>query len=96
MKVRVTNTGDRDGIEIVEVYFNDLVSSVITPVKQLIAFDRVPLKSKETKEIEFNLDTMALSLVKADETRVIEPGDFDIMVGGSSKDKDLLKTTIRI
>jgi beta-glucosidase len=96
VSVNVTNVGSRDGVEVVQLYFNDPVSSIITPVKQLIEFERVPLKAKETKTVSFNLDYSSLSLVRADETRVVEPGEFHIMVGGDSREQSLLTTVISI
>ncbi|MCL1830193.1 MAG: glycoside hydrolase family 3 C-terminal domain-containing protein, partial [Oscillospiraceae bacterium] len=96
VSVNVTNVGSRDGVEVVQLYFNDPVSTIITPVKQLIEFERVPLKAKETKTVSFNLDYSSLSLVRADETRVVEPGEFHIMVGGDSREQSLLTTVISI
>lgn len=90
--VDVTNAGERGGVEIVQVYFNDCVSSVLTPVKQLIAFKRVPLKAGEKKRVSFTLNKEDFSLVTPDERRIVEPGRFVLMVGASAKDEDLLKT----
>ncbi len=90
--VDVTNAGKRDGVEIVQVYFNDCVSSVLTPVKQLIAFKRVPLKAGEKKHVSFTLNREDFSLITPDERRIVEPGKFVLMVGASAKDENLLKT----
>ncbi|HWR19014.1 MAG TPA: glycoside hydrolase family 3 N-terminal domain-containing protein [Clostridia bacterium] len=90
--VDVTNAGERDGVETVQVYFNDCVSSVLSPVKQLIAFKRVPLKAGEKKRVSFTLNKDDFSLVTPDERRIVEPGRFVLMVGASAKDEDLLKT----
>ena len=92
LRVDVTNEGDMDGIETVQVYFNDRVSSVLTPVKQLIAFERVALKAGETRRVSFALTKEDFSLVTPDERRVTEEGSFLLMVGSSSRDEDLLKT----
>lgn len=91
-RVTVTNTGSRAGRETVQVYFRDCVSSVLTPVKQLIAFRQVDLQPGETKTVSFQLNRMDFSLVNAQEQRVVEPGKFLLMAGHSSKDDDLLKT----
>jgi beta-glucosidase len=94
--VDVTNTGKMDGIETVQVYFRDCVSSVMTPVKQLIAFNRIPLKAGETRNVEFRLHREDFSLVTPDEHRVTEPGDFIVMIGSSSRDQDLLKIKLTL
>lgn len=96
LRVQVKNTGKRDGTETVQVYFRDLVSSVLTPVKKLIRFARVPLKAGESKTVEFTLDINDFSLVNANEERVTEPGKFVIMAGGSSDDNGLQKSTFEI
>ena len=89
--VQVSNTGARAGLETVQVYFRDLVSSVMTPVKNLIAYKQVELAPGETKTVEIQLERMDFSLVNRREERVVEPGEFMLMVGHSSKDADLLK-----
>ncbi len=92
LKVTVTNTGVRDGKEVVQIYFRDLVSSVMTPVKRLIAFRKIALSAGESKTLEFEFTRKDFSLVNAQEERVTETGEFEIMAGGSSDDGDLLKT----
>jgi len=94
--VKLTNTGSRAGSETAQVYVRDLVSSVITPVKRLIAFQKVALAAGESRELVFQLKRDDFSLVRADETRVVEPGEFTLFVGGSSKDGDLLSQTITL
>ena len=95
LSVAVRNTGDRNGIETVQVYFHDLVSSVTQPVKRLVAFQRVPLKSGEKKTIEFEIPCDKLTLIDADCKRVFEPGEFDLMVGPSSVSYQTLRITYR-
>ena len=95
-EVDVTNAGDVAGTEVVQVYMHDLVGSVIRPVKQLIAFTRVTLIPGETKRVAIQLRRDDFSLVNRDEQRVVEPGDFELFVGHSSKDDDLLKTTFTL
>jgi beta-glucosidase len=92
--VIVTNKSRTAGIETVQLYVNDAVSSVMTPVKQLIAFERVYLKAGESKAVTFRLDPSAFTLVLPDETRVVEPGTFVLMVGGDSRDGSLLQTEL--
>lgn len=91
LRVQVKNTGKREGVETVQVYFRDFVSSVITPVKRLIAFRKVQLRAGEKKEIQFTFTRTDFSFVNAKEERVTEPGEFELMVGGSSADSDLIK-----
>lgn len=91
-----TNTGDVTGTEVVQVYIHDLVASVLRPVKQLIAFTRVTLAPGETQRVSIPLKRADFSLVNHAGVRVVEPGDFDLMVGHSSKDEDLLKVRVRI
>jgi len=94
--VDVTNRGDREGTEIVQLYINDLYSSVTTPVKELRGFERINLKAGETRTVTLGLPFEDLSLVNRDLQRVVEPGEFEILAGGSSRDRDLLKTVIRV
>ena len=89
-QVTVTNTGDRKGLETVQVYFRDMVSSVLTPVKQLIAYQQTELQPQESKRLTFRLQKSDFSLVNRKEERVVEPGAFRLMVGHSAKDTDLL------
>ncbi len=89
--VTVANTGDRDGVEIVQMYINDCVSSVARPVKELKGFERVSLKAGESKEVSFTITPEKLAFLNIRMQRVVEPGDFEVMVGGSSRDADLLK-----
>ena len=91
VSVDVTNTGSRSGFETVQIYFRDCVSSVMTPDRQLIAFEKIFLDAKETQNVKLTLDCKDFSLVTPDERRVTEPGEFMIMVGSSSKDQDLLQ-----
>ncbi len=94
--VDVTNAGDMAGREVVQVYMHDEVASVIRPVKQLIAFAHAELAPGETKTVTIQLKKEDFSLINRDEQRVVEPGAFTLMVGHSSKDADLLKTTFTL
>ena len=95
-RVTVRNTGSRDGATVVQMYYNDVYSSVITPVKQLCGFERVELAAGEAKEIAFTFKREDFALVTPDERYVTETGLFEIMAGLSSKDEDLLKIEFRI
>ena len=88
--VEVENTGARDGSEVVQVYLSDLVTSVTWVQKSLVAFARVPLKAGERRRVEFEIPYQRLALVDAYEQRVVEPGEFEIAVGPSSRDFELL------
>ena len=96
VSVDITNTGDRDGAEIVQLYFNDKVSSVMTPVKQLVRFEKVFLKAGEKKTVSFKLTPEDFSIVNYDEKRVVEAGEIELMIGKSSLDEELQKQTITI
>jgi beta-glucosidase len=78
------NTGARDGTEIVQVYLSDLVTSVTWVNKTLVAFARVPLRAGEQRTVRLTVPHERLALVNAYEQRVVEPGEFELQVGGSS------------
>ena len=85
--VDVKNTGKREGQEIVQLYINDVKSSVPRPVKELKAFEKVSLKAGETKTVKFTIDKTALSFFDAAKHDwVSEPGDFKALIGASSTD----------
>lgn len=94
--VTVENTGSRAGLETVQVYVRDVVSSVLTPVKRLIAYQQVMLQPGEKKEICFRFDRNDFALVNRREETVVESGEFLLMAGHSSKDEDLLKTSFHL
>ncbi|MBQ9748452.1 MAG: glycoside hydrolase family 3 C-terminal domain-containing protein [Clostridia bacterium] len=82
VSVNVTNTGEMDGYETVEMYENDLYSSVLTPERQLCGFKKVFVRAGETVRVELPLAVNDLALVNAEEKTVVEPGQFEILVGG--------------
>ena len=87
ISVPVTNTGDREGKEILELYISDLKSSVDRPVKELKGFSKVSLMPGETKTVTFEIGEDALSYFDADKHEwVCEPGDFEALIGSSSAD----------
>lgn len=96
VKVDVTNTGDREGAETIQVYVHDVVSSVMTVGKKLVAFDKVILAPGEKKTVSITLQAEDFALINANCETVVEPGEFVVMVGKSSKDEDLLKITVAI
>lgn len=81
---KVTNTGDRDGSEVVQLYIRDNVSSTYTPPIQLKGFKKTPIKKGKTEEIEFILTQDDLALYNIEMNRVTEEGEFTVMVGSAS------------
>ncbi|MFH6948029.1 glycoside hydrolase family 3 N-terminal domain-containing protein [Flavobacterium sp. FlaQc-51] len=94
VSIDVKNTGKFDGDEVVQLYINDVYSSVTTPRKTLKGFKRLFIKKGETKKVEFTLTPDELSLWNREMKRVVEPGDFEVMVGGNSV--DLQKTNFKV
>lgn len=86
LSVKVTNTGSRDGVEVVQWYVRDLVGSVTRPIMELKGFERVGLKAGESREVTFRLDNSNLSFYRKDMTFGSEPGKFLVFVGGNSRD----------
>jgi len=86
VSVDVTNTGPRAGDEVAQLYIRDAVSMATQPVKQLRGFRRVTLQPGETRTITFELGPEHLAYHGPDMKRVVEPGRFDVMVGGNSVD----------
>ncbi|MBL7740910.1 MAG: beta-glucosidase BglX [Chitinophagaceae bacterium] len=84
--VIVTNTGSKDGKEVVQLYIRDIVGSVTRPVKELKGFQKIELKAGEAKTISFNITTNDLKFYNYDLKYDWEPGDFLIMIGGNSKE----------
>jgi beta-glucosidase len=82
----VKNTGNSDGDEVVQLYIRDELASVARPIKELKGFQRIALKVGETKKVSFQLGPDELSMLDKDLNRLVEAGDFRIMIGASSKD----------
>jgi beta-glucosidase len=96
VSVTVTNTGKVAGDEVVQMYIHDVVGTVTRPVKELKGFVRVNLKAGETKTIRFDIGPDKLKMWDLNMKYIIESGDFEIMVGSSSDDKDLQKTVLKV
>ena len=94
--VEVKNTGSCDGVEVVQMYIRDMVSSVTRPVKELKGFTRVALRPGESRTITFTLGPDQLAFTNIRKERAVEPGAFAIMVGTSSRDSDLTKAMLRV
>ena len=94
--VSVKNTGNREGTETVQMYIRDQVSSVTRPVKELKGFQKVSLKPGESKTVTLEITHELLSFYDINMKYVVEPGDFEIMVGNSSRDADLQKVVLSV
>ena len=96
VSVNIKNVGEIAGDEIVQLYISDKYSSITRPVKELKAYQRVSLKPGESKEIIFELNKSAFAYYDSEMNYVVEAGDFDILVGNSSRDEDLKNTNFNI
>lgn len=82
----IENTGTRDGEEVAQLYIRDCIASTVQPVKQLRGFERIAIKRGEKRTVTFNLRPEDFEIIGIDSKPVIEPGDFEIMIGSSSDD----------
>ena len=94
--VTVTNTGSRDGDEIVQMYTHDPAARVARPVKELKGFRRIHLKAGESTQVSFEITPELLKYYDADLNHVIDPGEIEVMVGPDSDDRNLRKSTITV
>jgi len=94
--VTVTNSGSREGTEVVQLYIRDLVSSVTRPIKELKGFQKISLAAGETKTVAIDITPESLAFYDINMKYVVEPGDFAIMVGSSSRDVDLQKVILTV
>lgn len=85
-RVTVTNTGNFDGEEVVQLYIRDVVTSITRPVKELKGFQKIFLKAGESKEVSFTLSEEDLKFYNYDLDFVAEPGEFIVFIGGNSED----------
>ncbi|MFC2076943.1 glycoside hydrolase family 3 C-terminal domain-containing protein [candidate division KSB1 bacterium] len=95
ISLEVSNTGDREGADVVQLYVNDVLSSMVTPVIELKGFEKIVLKPGETKTVKFELSGEDLALLDEELKRVTEPGIFEIMIGKSSAEI-VLRDSLRI
>lgn len=80
--VDVTNTGDREGDEVVQLYLTDVAATAAVPIRTLVGFDRISLRPREKRSVTFTITARQMSLIDERGKRVIEPGEFLISVGG--------------
>ena len=85
ISVEVSNTGSMDGEEVVQLYFRDLVGSLTRPIKELKGFQKIMLKTGETKTVNFTVDAKMLQFYTVNKKWEVEPGDFEIWIGTDSK-----------
>lgn len=95
VSVNLTNTSDRDGDEVVQVYYRDLVAQVTRPVKELCAFKKVNLNAKSSQEVSFSIPAKRFGYFTADYQFIVEPGAFALWVGPSSDEGLTTEFTIR-
>jgi len=92
----IENTGKCEDTETVQLYLHDVVASIMTADKRLIAFKKINLTPGEKQTVSINLSRKDFTLVNADCEAVVEPGDFVLMAGKSSKDEDMIKITVAL
>ena len=94
VSVDVTNTGDYDAAEVVQCYIRDIACRYARPVKELKGFERIWLRKGETKTVSISLTEQELSSYDAEGNPYFEPGEFDIMIGGNSRDVQTHRITV--
>jgi beta-glucosidase len=94
--VDVTNTGQRQGTEVVQMYIRDRISSVTRPVKELKGFRKISLQPVQTQTVALDITPESLAFYDVNMNYVVEPGEFDIVVGSSSRDCDLQKVVLTV
>ncbi|HEY1789338.1 MAG TPA: glycoside hydrolase family 3 N-terminal domain-containing protein [Verrucomicrobiae bacterium] len=94
--VDVTNTGRRAGTETVQLYIRDIVSSVTRPVKELKGFQKIELQPGESKTVALDITPESLAFYDVRMNYVVEPGEFEVMIGNSSRDGDLQKVILKV
>ena len=92
----VTNTGKRSGTEIVQLYIGDIVTSVSWTDRELKAFKRITLEAGETRTVEFNIPVSDCSIVDAQGHRIVENGEFEVLIGHSSWRSDLQRAVFAV
>ena len=93
--VTVTNTGERDGAEVVQLYLRDLVGSITRPVMELKGFEKIFLRAGESQTVSFQITPDLLRFYDYNLNHVAEPGDFDVMIGGGSQTVKTARLTLR-
>jgi beta-glucosidase len=94
--IDVKNIGNRTGTEVVQLYIRDVISSVTRPVKELKGFEKITLEPGKSKTVELEIKPEHLAFYDIDMNYVVEAGEFEIMVGNSSRDEDLQKIILQV
>ena len=94
--VTLANTGDRPGVEVVQAYVGDLVTSYSWTDRELKAFRRVELQPGESATVTFNIPVADCTIVDPDARRIVEPGEFELLIGHSSRREDLKRATFTV
>ncbi len=95
-EITLTNTGERKGTEVVQAYIGDIVTSYSWTDRELKAFQRVELEPGESKTIEFDIPVADCTIVDSDANRIVEPGDFELLLGHSSRRENLKRATFTV
>ena len=95
-EITLTNTGDRKGTEVVQLYIGDIVTSYSWTDRELKAFQRVKLEPGESKTIAFDIPVSDCTIVDSEANRIVEPGEFEVLIGHSSRREDLKRTTFTV
>lgn len=95
-EITLTNTGDRKGTEVVQLYIGDIVTSYSWTDRELKAFQRVELEPGERKTVAFDIPVSDCTIVDSEANRIVEPGEFEVLIGHSSRREDLKRTTFTV
>ena len=95
-EITLTNTGDRKGTEVVQLYIGDIVTSYSWTDRELKAFQRVKLEPGESKTVAFDIPVSDCTIVDFEANRIVEPGEFEVLIGHSSRREDLKCTTFTV
>ena len=95
-EITLTNTGDRKGTEVVQLYIGDIVTSYSWTDRELKAFQRVKLEPGESKTVAFDIPVSDCTIVDSEANRIVEPGEFEVLIGHSSRREDLKCTTFTV
>ncbi|WP_416372254.1 glycoside hydrolase family 3 N-terminal domain-containing protein [Bifidobacterium breve] len=95
-EITLTNTGKRAGVEVVQAYIGDVVTSYSWTDRELKAFQRVELEPGETKIVAFDIPVADCTIVDPDANRIVEPGEFELLVGHSSRREDLKRAVFTV
>ena len=95
-EITLTNTGDRKGTEVVQLYIGDIVTSYSWTDRELKAFQRVELEPGKSKTVAFDIPVSDCTIVDSEANRIVEPGEFEVLIGRSSRREHLKRTTFTV